>query len=77
MALFFIFHATNIAILCYICVNGVLNVVMGNHFFEKMAGIFGGRNESDFFSVKGEAPLSEWYQASGQEAGQEAGQALG
>ena len=48
---------------------------MGNHFFEKMAGIFGGRNESDLFSEKGEAPPIG--RAAGQEAGQEAGQAAG
>ena len=56
MALFLIFHATNIAILCYICVNAVLNIRRGVAFFEKMAGIFGGRNEKAVFVKKGEAP---------------------
>ena len=68
----------NVGVLCVNCVlnvgvlgvNVVLNVVMGNHFFEKMAGIFGGRNESDLFSAKGEAsPIGR---VEGWKAGQEA-----
>ena len=37
----------------YICVNVVLNVWGGSHFFEKMAGIFGGRKWLRLFSAKG------------------------
>ena len=58
MAFFFIFHTTNIAILCYRCVNKVLNIRIGDAFFEKMAGIFGGRKWYLGFLKKGEAPTT-------------------
>ena len=56
MALFFIFHATNIAILCYICVNVVLNIRRGDAFLKKWREFLGGGMKATFFLQKGKHP---------------------